>query len=63
MCLLQQSGVFHEDIYPLTAANQPALTAHQWLMGQNKGETFVCFTFIEIQSKILKIKFSDNCVC
>ncbi|KAI7793970.1 putative coronin-2A-like [Triplophysa rosa] len=32
----KQSGVFHEDIYSLTAANQPALTAHQWLMGQNQ---------------------------
>ncbi|XP_055045474.2 coronin-2A isoform X1 [Misgurnus anguillicaudatus] len=37
----KQSGVFHEDIYPLTAASEPALTAHEWLMGQNKGPLLV----------------------
>ncbi|KTG36223.1 hypothetical protein cypCar_00040960 [Cyprinus carpio] len=33
----KQSEGFHEDIYPLTAANEPAMTAAEWLMGQNKG--------------------------
>ncbi|KAG1960471.1 coronin-2B [Pimephales promelas] len=28
---------FQEDIYPATAANEPALTADEWLRGQNKG--------------------------
>ncbi|XP_077097983.1 coronin-2B [Siphateles boraxobius] len=32
-----RSEGFQEDIYPVTAANEPALTADQWLMGQNKG--------------------------
>ncbi|KAA0706437.1 Coronin-2A [Triplophysa tibetana] len=36
-CVPHKLGVFHEDIYPLTAANQPALTAHQWLMGHDQG--------------------------
>ncbi|XP_051735214.1 coronin-2B isoform X4 [Ctenopharyngodon idella] len=33
----KQSEGFHEDIYPMTAANEPAMTADEWLMGQNKG--------------------------
>uniref|UniRef100_A0A3Q2CFS0 Coronin n=1 Tax=Cyprinodon variegatus TaxID=28743 RepID=A0A3Q2CFS0_CYPVA len=33
----KQSGVFHEDLYPMTAGNRAALTAHEWLMGINRG--------------------------
>ncbi|XP_051515087.1 coronin-2A [Myxocyprinus asiaticus] len=33
----KQSGCFHEDIYPLTAANEAAMSAQEWLMGHNKG--------------------------
>ncbi|XP_016116016.1 coronin-2B isoform X2 [Sinocyclocheilus grahami] len=36
-CVPRKSEGFHEDIYPLTAANEPAMTADEWLMGQNKG--------------------------
>uniref|UniRef100_A0A8C1AMG3 Coronin n=1 Tax=Cyprinus carpio carpio TaxID=630221 RepID=A0A8C1AMG3_CYPCA len=36
-CVPRKSEGFHEDIYPLTAANEPAMTAAEWLMGQNKG--------------------------
>uniref|UniRef100_A0A673FVT5 Uncharacterized protein n=1 Tax=Sinocyclocheilus rhinocerous TaxID=307959 RepID=A0A673FVT5_9TELE len=38
-CVPRKSEGFHEDIYPLTAANEPAMTADEWLMGQNKGES------------------------
>ncbi|CAM4673658.1 unnamed protein product [Leuciscus chuanchicus] len=34
-----RSDGFQEDIYPVTAANEPALTADEWLMGQNKGQS------------------------
>lgn len=33
-----QSEDFQEDIYPMTASNEAAMTAQEWLMGQNKGE-------------------------
>ncbi|XP_056306036.1 coronin-2A [Danio aesculapii] len=33
----KQSEGFPEDIYPMTAANEPAMTASEWLTGQNKG--------------------------
>ncbi|XP_027893406.1 coronin-2B-like [Xiphophorus couchianus] len=33
----KQSEVFHEDLYPMTAGNQPALTAQEWLLGINRG--------------------------
>ncbi|RXN08474.1 coronin-2B-like isoform X2 [Labeo rohita] len=32
----KQSEGFQEDIYPMTAANEPAMTPDEWLMGQNK---------------------------
>ncbi|NWR91520.1 COR2A protein, partial [Furnarius figulus] len=32
---------YQEDIYPLTAAAQPAMTAVQWLRGDNKGPLLV----------------------
>uniref|UniRef100_A0A3Q2PKE9 Uncharacterized protein n=1 Tax=Fundulus heteroclitus TaxID=8078 RepID=A0A3Q2PKE9_FUNHE len=33
----KQSGIFQEDLYPMTAGNQAALTAQEWLMGINRG--------------------------
>ncbi|KAK2886035.1 hypothetical protein Q8A67_016872 [Cirrhinus molitorella] len=36
-CVPRKSEDFQEDIYPMTAANEPAMTADEWLMGQNKG--------------------------
>ncbi|CAI5796848.1 coronin-2A isoform X1 [Podarcis lilfordi] len=32
-----QSESYQEDIYPMTAGAQPALTAQEWLSGSNKG--------------------------
>ncbi|NXH41730.1 COR2A protein, partial [Dicaeum eximium] len=36
MIVPRRSESFQEDIYPLTAAAQPALTAQEWLVGINK---------------------------
>ncbi|XP_046724844.1 coronin-2B isoform X1 [Silurus meridionalis] len=33
----RKSEDFQEDIYPMTASNKAAMTAQEWLMGQNKG--------------------------
>ncbi|MED6247776.1 hypothetical protein ATANTOWER_016528 [Ataeniobius toweri] len=33
----KQSGIFQEDLYPMTAGNQAALTAQEWLLGINRG--------------------------
>ncbi|KAG7256128.1 hypothetical protein CRUP_024266, partial [Coryphaenoides rupestris] len=33
----RKSGVFQEDLYPLTAGNSASLTAQQWLSGLNRG--------------------------
>ncbi|XP_053272607.1 coronin-2B [Pleuronectes platessa] len=33
----KQSGVFHEDLYPMTAGNQAAMTAQEWLSGIDRG--------------------------
>ncbi|XP_033839667.1 coronin-2B-like isoform X1 [Periophthalmus magnuspinnatus] len=33
----KEPGVFHEDLYPLTAGNQAAMTAQEWLKGVNRG--------------------------
>ncbi|XP_034021071.1 coronin-2B-like, partial [Thalassophryne amazonica] len=33
----KESGVFHEDLYPMTAGHQAAMTAQEWLLGVNKG--------------------------
>ncbi|NXP01319.1 COR2A protein, partial [Certhia brachydactyla] len=41
MIVPRRSELFQEDIYPLTAAAQPALTAQEWLNGINKGPLLV----------------------
>ncbi|NXY10558.1 COR2A protein, partial [Pteruthius melanotis] len=41
MIVPRRSESHHEDLYPLTAAAQPALTAQQWLNGINKGPLLV----------------------
>ncbi|KAM4753057.1 coronin-2A isoform 2-T4 [Cyanocitta cristata] len=41
MIVPRRSESYQEDIYPLTAAAQPALTAQQWLNGINKGPLLV----------------------
>uniref|UniRef100_A0A669D720 Coronin n=1 Tax=Oreochromis niloticus TaxID=8128 RepID=A0A669D720_ORENI len=33
----KESGIFQEDLYPMTAGNQAAMTAQEWLLGVNKG--------------------------
>ncbi|XP_026178456.1 coronin-2B-like isoform X3 [Mastacembelus armatus] len=33
----KESGIFQEDLYPLTAGNQAAMTAQEWLSGINRG--------------------------
>nr|XP_046237594.1 coronin-2B-like [Scatophagus argus] len=33
----KESGIFQEDLYPMTAGNQAAMTAQEWLLGINKG--------------------------
>uniref|UniRef100_A0A8D3C0L8 Coronin n=1 Tax=Scophthalmus maximus TaxID=52904 RepID=A0A8D3C0L8_SCOMX len=35
--LRKESGIFQEDLYPMTAGNQAALTAQEWLSGINRG--------------------------
>lgn len=37
--LFFQSGIFQEDLYPLTAGNQAAMTAQEWLLGANRGRS------------------------
>ncbi|KAF4078383.1 hypothetical protein AMELA_G00198660 [Ameiurus melas] len=37
----RKSEDFQEDIYPMTASNEAAMTAQEWLMGQNKGPVLV----------------------
>ncbi|XP_062984562.1 coronin-2A [Elgaria multicarinata webbii] len=37
MIVPRRSESYQEDIYPMTAGVQPALTAQQWLSGANKG--------------------------
>ncbi|XP_042368224.1 coronin-2B [Plectropomus leopardus] len=32
----KESGIFQEDLYPMTAGNQAALTAQEWLLGINR---------------------------
>uniref|UniRef100_A0A3Q1GW70 Uncharacterized protein n=1 Tax=Acanthochromis polyacanthus TaxID=80966 RepID=A0A3Q1GW70_9TELE len=34
----KQSGTFQEDLYPMTAGNQAAMTAQEWLLGINRGQ-------------------------
>uniref|UniRef100_A0A8C0QPB7 Uncharacterized protein n=1 Tax=Chelonoidis abingdonii TaxID=106734 RepID=A0A8C0QPB7_CHEAB len=38
MIVPRQSESYQEDIYPMTAGAQPALTAQEWLNGINKGQ-------------------------
>ncbi|XP_034531993.1 coronin-2B-like [Notolabrus celidotus] len=33
----KESGVFQEDLYPMTVGNQAAMTAQDWLSGMNRG--------------------------
>ncbi|KAM8747359.1 coronin-2A [Acanthopagrus schlegelii] len=33
----KESGVFQEDLYPMTAGNQAAMTAQEWLSGIDRG--------------------------
>ncbi|XP_047453976.1 coronin-2B-like [Mugil cephalus] len=33
----KESGIFQEDLYPMTAGNQAAMTAQEWLLGINRG--------------------------
>uniref|UniRef100_A0A3B3E2G7 Uncharacterized protein n=2 Tax=Oryzias melastigma TaxID=30732 RepID=A0A3B3E2G7_ORYME len=33
----KKTEVFQEDLYPLTAGNQAAVTAREWLLGINRG--------------------------
>ncbi|XP_040217066.1 LOW QUALITY PROTEIN: coronin-2A [Rana temporaria] len=37
MIVPRRSESYQEDIYPMTAGTQPALTAHEWLSGINRG--------------------------
>lgn len=37
-----QSDSYQDDIYPLTAGAQPAMTAQEWLNGFNKGQSCTC---------------------
>nr|XP_033465339.1 coronin-2B-like [Epinephelus lanceolatus] len=32
----KESGIFQEDLYPMTAGNQAAMTAQEWLLGMNR---------------------------
>ncbi|KAM9425677.1 coronin-2B-like [Pholidichthys leucotaenia] len=32
----KQSGIFQKDLYPMTAGNQAAMTAREWLLGLNR---------------------------
>ncbi|NXR89301.1 COR2A protein, partial [Hypocryptadius cinnamomeus] len=41
MIVPRRSESYQEDIYPMTAAAQPALTAEEWLTGINKGPLLV----------------------
>ncbi|NXR08299.1 COR2A protein, partial [Semnornis frantzii] len=41
MIVPRRSESYQEDIYPMTTGAQPALTAHEWLNGVNKGPVLV----------------------
>ncbi|NXJ06637.1 COR2A protein, partial [Odontophorus gujanensis] len=41
MIVPRRSESYQEDIYPLTVAGQPAMTAQEWLHGLNKGPLLV----------------------
>lgn len=43
VCL--QSDTYQEDIYPMTAGTEPALSASEWLSGIDRGKhTNICWT-------------------
>lgn len=48
-----QSDTYQEDIYPMTAGTEPALSASEWLSGINRGRCTsllaLCFTNINVQ--------------
>lgn len=50
-----QSDTYQEDIYPMTAGTEPALSANEWLSGINRGKRSarsllaLCFTNINVQ--------------
>lgn len=50
-----QSDTYQEDIYPMTAGTEPALSASEWLSGINRGERsaradcWLCFTSMNVQ--------------
>lgn len=48
MYLALQSGVFQEDLYPMTPGNQAAITAQEWLSGISKGECCVKIRYKEL---------------
>ncbi|OCU00724.1 coronin 2A L homeolog isoform X1 [Xenopus laevis] len=41
MIVPRRSESYQEDIYPMTTGTQPALTAHEWLSGINRGPVLV----------------------
>ncbi|KAM5194361.1 coronin-2A [Mantella aurantiaca] len=41
MIVPRRSESYQEDIYPMTAGTQPALTAHEWLSGINRGPILI----------------------
>ncbi|XP_040273231.1 coronin-2A [Bufo bufo] len=41
MIVPRKSESYQEDIYPMTAGTQPALTAHEWLSGINRGPLLI----------------------
>uniref|UniRef100_A0A3P8V8X4 Coronin n=1 Tax=Cynoglossus semilaevis TaxID=244447 RepID=A0A3P8V8X4_CYNSE len=37
----KEPGIFQEDLYPMTAGNQAAMTAQEWLSGTNRGPLLI----------------------
>lgn len=42
LCAAFQSDTYQEDIYPMTAGTEPALSASEWLSGINRGKKNQC---------------------
>uniref|UniRef100_A0A8C7JWS3 Coronin n=1 Tax=Oncorhynchus kisutch TaxID=8019 RepID=A0A8C7JWS3_ONCKI len=42
MIVPRRSETYQEDIYPMTAGTEPALTADEWLSGMDRGDVCVC---------------------
>uniref|UniRef100_A0A8C4YQ62 Coronin n=1 Tax=Gopherus evgoodei TaxID=1825980 RepID=A0A8C4YQ62_9SAUR len=53
MIVPRQSESYQEDIYPMTAGAQPALTAQEWLNGINKGQACPVLVSLRPGSEIL----------